>query len=79
MHPYLINKLDTIVPLQRLDRHSSGIDQLCQVDGLARVHSSQVDEVLQPFQRQRPVLRPTTEENNRCCQLVKIRLLKLIL
>lgn len=50
MHPYLVNKLDTIVPLQRLDRHSSGIDQLCQVDRLGRVHSSQVDQVLQSFQ-----------------------------
>lgn len=49
-HPYLINKMDTIVPLQRLDCHSSGIDQLCQVNRLGRVHSSQIDQVLQSFQ-----------------------------
>lgn len=47
---YLINKLDTVVSLQRLDCHSSGIDQLCQVDGLVRVHPSQIDQVLQSFQ-----------------------------
>lgn len=65
---YLINKLDTVVPLQRLDCHSSGIDQLCQVDGLGRVHSSQIDQVLQPLQRQRLVLRsPTEEESKSCC------------
>lgn len=54
---YLINKLDSIVPLQRLDSHSSGIDQLGQVYGLGRVDSPQINQVLQSFQRQRLVLR----------------------
>lgn len=47
---YLINKLDSIVPLQRLDRHSSGIDELGQVYGLGRVNTAQIDQVLQSFQ-----------------------------
>lgn len=59
---YLINKLDSIVSLQRLDCHSSSIDKLGQVYGLGGVHSSQVNQVLQSFQRQRLVLRPATEK-----------------
>lgn len=61
---YLINELDSIVPLQRLDGHSSGVDQLCQVYRVGRVDSSQIDEVLQSPQRQRLVLWPSTEEEH---------------
>lgn len=62
---YLINKLDSIVPLQRLDRHSSGIDELGQVYGLGRVNTAQIDQVLQSFQWQRLVLRTSTKKNKK--------------
>lgn len=61
MTAYLINKLDSIVSLQRLDCHSSSIDKLGQVYGLGWVDSSQINQVLQSFQRQRLVLRPATK------------------
>lgn len=59
---YLVYKLDSIVLLQGLDRHSSGVDELGQVYGLRRVHSSQIDQVLESLQRQGLVLRPAAEE-----------------
>lgn len=72
MVPYLLNQLDAVVPLERLDGHSSAIDQLCQVDGLAGVHPSQIHQVLQALQRQGLVLRPPAGKDNRRCQLVTI-------
>lgn len=62
---YFIDQLDSIVPFQRLDCHSSGIHELGQVYGLACVDTSQIDQVLEPLQRQRLVLRPATENRNR--------------
>lgn len=62
---YLVDQLDSIVPLQRLDCHSSSIDQLGQVYGLGRVDSSQIDQVLQSLQRQRLVLRTAAGEEHR--------------
>lgn len=60
---YLIDQLDSIVPLQRLDSHSSGIDELGQVYGLGWVHSAQIDQILKPFQSKRLVLgTPTGKE-----------------
>lgn len=60
---YLVDKLNSVVPLHRLDGHSSGIDQLGQVYGLRWIHPSQINQVLQSFQRQRRVLRtPTWKE-----------------
>lgn len=58
---YFIDQLDTIVPLQRLDCHSSGIHQLGQVYGLACIDTSQINQVLETLQRQRLVLRPATD------------------
>lgn len=46
---YFIDQLDSVVPLQRLDCHSSGINQLGQVYGLACIDTPQIDQVLEPL------------------------------
>lgn len=61
---YLVNELDSVISLQRLDRHSSGVDQLGQVYGVGRVNSSQINEVLKSLQGQRLVLRTATTEKS---------------
>lgn len=59
---YLVNELDSVISLQRLDRHSSGVDQLGQVYGVGRVNSSQINQVLKSLQGKRLVLRTATTE-----------------
>lgn len=49
-HTHLINELNAIVSFQRLDRNPSAIDELGQIDGLRRVDTTQIYEVLESAQ-----------------------------
>lgn len=60
---YLLHQVDTVIPLERLHCHPSGVSELSQVNRLSGVHSAQIDQVLQPLETQRLVL--TSEAGER--------------
>jgi len=56
LYAYLLHQLDTIIPLERLHRDTSGVSELRQVNRLLGVNSAQINQVLQPLKAERLIL-----------------------